>query len=379
MTESLSVKEVFSLLVENELQTNKDVIPETPAYDGEKISIVSLFCGAGGMDLGFEWAGIEAIVGSSISISDKERFGYLRSRSLFKTVYALDYFNEALETYTNYFPETTVQCANIRHLQSFPKADIYSFGFPCPGFSAAGPRNLKDERNYLYVHCCRALQVAQPSFFIAENVPGMLTLQKGEVFAQIEQDFKDCGYRIYTKVVNARDYGVAQLRERVIIVGVRNDIQFEYHFPYETHGSNGLPYMTLKECIGDVEDTSDMFYQGSYSSQYMSRNRKKKWSEQSFTIQASARQAPMHPSGLPMKRINGSKWEFEGDENRRLSVREAARIQSFPDWYEFSQGQRNSSHNTLVERQFKQIGNAVPPLLAKVIIWPIANYFLSKR
>ncbi|MFY0521540.1 DNA cytosine methyltransferase [Lysinibacillus sp. UGB7] len=379
MTENLSVKEVFTLLVENELQTKKDVTPLVPAYHAEKVSMVSLFCGAGGFEVGFEWAGIEAVLSRRIDIHDKNLFDSLRGRSLFKTVYALDFFYEALETYAKYFTETTIQCANIRHLQSFPIADIYSFGFPCPGFSSAGPRNLKDERNYLYVHCCRALQEAQPSFFIAENVPGMLTLQKGEVFAQIEQDFKDCGYRTYTKVVNARDYGVAQLRERVIIVGVRNDIPFQYVFPRETHGGNGLPYVTLKECIGELNDNSNLYYEGSYSSQYMSRNRKKDWDDQSFTIQASARQAPMHPSGLPMKRINGSKWEFEGDHNRRLSVREAARIQSFPDWYEFSQGKRNSSHNTLLERQFKQIGNAVPPLLAKVIIQPIANYFLSKR
>lgn len=307
MTEELTVKEVFSLLVENELQTKKDVVTLAPTYDSKKISIVSLFSGCGGFELGFEWAGIEANLGRNIDIREKEQFTSLRSKSLFKTVYALDFFKEAIETYTNYFPETTIQNANIRHLQSFPEADIYSFGFPCPGFSAAGPRNLKDERNYLYVHCCRALKEAQPSFFIAENVPGMLTLQKGEVFAQIEKDFKDCGYRVYTKVVNARNFGVAQVRERVIIIGVRMDIPFEYVFPCDTHGGNGLPYATLRDAIGDLESNPGMFYEGTYSSQYMSRNRKKKWNEQSFTIQASARQAPMHPSGPPMKRENGAK------------------------------------------------------------------------
>lgn len=379
MTEELTVKEVFSLLVENELQTKKDVVTLAPTYDSKKISIVSLFSGCGGFELGFEWAGIEAALGRNIDIREKEQFTSLRSKSLFKTVYALDFFKEAIETYTNYFPETTIQNANIRHLQSFPEADIYSFGFPCPGFSSAGPRNLKDERNYLYVHCCRALKEAQPTFFIAENVPGMLTLQKGEVFAQIEKDFKDCGYRVYTKVINARNFGVAQVRERVIIIGVRMDIPFEYVFPYDTHGENGLPYVTLRDAIGDLESNPGMFYEGTYSSQYMSRNRKKKWNEQSFTIQASARQAPMHPSGPPMKRENGSKWIFEGKFNRRLSVREAARIQSFPDWYEFSQGEKNCSVNTQLERQFKQIGNAVPPLLARAIIRPIADFYLTKH
>src|SRR5690606_25850306 len=117
---------------------------------------------------------------------------------------------------------------------------------------------------------------------------------------------------------------------------------YEYIFPEPTHG-DGLflkPYVTLKDAIGDLEQDPGDYFTGSYSTIFMSRNRKKGWNEQSFTIQASGRQAPIHPSGLPMKKIGKDKWIFpDGEENnRRLSVKEIARIQTFPDWFEFSQG-----------------------------------------
>lgn len=367
-----TIKEVFESLVQHELTIKKDIPILKPSYEQGKISVNSLFCGAGGMDLGVELAGLEVALQQEVNLEDGEFFNRYRNASVAKTVYALDFCKEALETYHAHFNETTVQHANIRHLQSFPRADLLLMGFPCPGFSASGPRNFKDERNFLYVHCCRALRESQPAVFIAENVPGMLTLQNGEVFKQILRDFKDCGYKVVWKVVNSRDYGVCQLRERVIMIGVRNDIDYTYQFPEETHGIGKKPYITLRECIGDLENNPGDFYQGSYSSQYLSRNRRKDWHEQSFTIQASARQAPLHPSST-MQRISSTKYELVGN-HRRLSVREAARIQSYPDWFLFSVGNTQCSHNTLVDKQFRQVGNAVPPVLMKHIAKPVLEF-----
>ena len=208
----------------------------------------------------------------------------------------------------------------------------------------------------------------------------MLTLGKGEVFRQIKQDFEAAGYHVYHKLVNARDYGVPQIRERVFLVGVREDIDFVYEFPKLTHGEGSFlkPYVTLREAIGDLEENPGDYYTGSYSTIYMSRNRKKSWDEQSFTIQASGRQAPIHPAGLPMKKVGKDKWIFpDGEENnRRLSVKEIARIQTFPDWYQFSDGGTvRISKNGRLDKIYKQIGNAVPVQLARAIARPIAQWF----
>ncbi len=111
----------------------------------------------------------------------------------------------------------------------------------------------------------------------------------------------------------------------------------------------------------------------------MSRNRKKSWEEQSFTIQASGRQAPQHPSGEPMTKLEKNRWQFNGENNRRLSVKEIARIQTFPDWFQFSDGENlNLSKNGRLDKIYKQIGNAVPVLLAKAMTQPIAD-FISKN
>ena len=209
---------------------------------------------------------------------------------------------------------------------------------------------------------------------------------KGEVANQIIQDFESAGYKVKTELVNARDYGVPQMRERVFIVGVREDIalDFEYHFPNPTHGNDKelLPFVTIQDAIGDLENDPGEWYEGSFSPIYLSRNRKKGWNEQSFTIQASGRQAPLHPSGQPMKKIDSDEWILPGDKNehRRLSVREIARIQTFPDWFEFSDGNNKSiSKNGRLNKVYKQIGNAVPVELARVIAKPIAEWALENQ
>lgn len=375
-----TVKEILNKQIQKELATVQTVAHPPIHYKKGKISVVSLFSGAGGLDLGCEWAGIEAGAKKGIDFHNEEEYNRYKEQSVLQTVYALDSFQEAINTYSRHFNDTVTHKVDIRKLERFPKSDLMVFGFPCPGFSAAGPRLVDDERNFLYIHCCRALIESQPKVFLAENVKGMLTLGGGEAFRQIKEDFEAAGYKTYVKLVNAADYGVPQARERVIIVGVRKDLDFEYEFPKETHGEGLKPFVTLKDAIADLEDNPGMYYQGGFSSKYMTRNRKKSWDDVSFTIQASGRQAPMHPGGEPMVRLgvknNDQLWGFaNGEENeRRLSTREAARIQTFPDWYEFDYGSETNSHNTKADKVYKQIGNAVPVKLGKVLLQPIVDY-----
>lgn len=358
-------------------------------YVQNKINTISLFSGCGGLDLGFELAGLAAVIGEKAAMQafqSKDSYAAAREESIFHTIYTNDLFKEANESYKTNFPESVFQHGiDIRKVRNFPKADLVIGGFPCPGFSEAGPRLLDDERNFLYIHFIRCIMQAQPEVFVAENVKGMMTLGKGEVIRQITEDFAACGYDVQYRLLNARDYGVPQLRERVFIVGVKKGLEFKYCFPEATHGDHLLPFVSLQEAIGDLEAEPGPYFTGSYSSIYMSRNRKKNWNEQSFTIQASGRQAPLHPSGMPMEKVGKDQWIFpDGEEqHRRLSVREIARIQTFPDWYQFSDGgNMKVSTNNRLDKQYKQIGNAVPVLLAKAVAMPIAQWaveFVEKR
>ena len=384
-----TIEEVRKILLEKIEEEKQLRLSEPLEYDikdlnykSDKANVISLFSGAGGLDLGVELAGLDIIIGEEKTdqiLKNKKSYEEYREKSIFNTIYANDIFVEALETYQRNFPKTVLtHNKDIKKVKEFPKADMVVGGPPCPGFSEAGPRLVDDPRNFLYLHYIRCLLQTKPKFFIMENVKGMLTLGKGEVFKQILQDFEAAGYKIYHKLLNARDYGVPQIRERVFLVGVREDIDFKYTFPEPTHGDGDLflkPYVTLKDAIGDLEDNPGDYYTGSFSSIYMSRNRKKRWDEQSFTIQASGRHAPLHPSGLPMKKVDKDKWIFpDGEENhRRLSVKEVARIQTFPDWFEFSDGgNENISKNTRLDKIYKQIGNAVPVQLGGAIAIPIA-------
>lgn len=355
-------------------------------YKKGKFNLVSLFSGCGGLDLGFELAGLQATIGETKALNafkNRNSFDNVREKGIFNTIYANDFFIEATQSYTLNFPEHIyIENGDIRKIKDFPKADIVLGGFPCPGFSEAGPRLIDDERNFLYLHFIRCLMQSKPYIFVAENVKGMMTLGKGEVFKQIVQDFAAAGYRIYHKLLNAKDYGVPQIRERVILVGVRNDISFEYVFPETTHGEGfGLkPVVTLRDAIWDLREDPGPYYTGSYSSIFMSRNRKKSWDEPSFTIQASGRQAPIHPDGAPMQKIDKDKWIFtDGEENnRRLSVKEIARIQTFPDWFTFSDGKNDGViDNGRLDKIYKQIGNAVPVMLAYAVAKPIANWAVN--
>lgn len=352
-------------------------------YDTNKWNLLSLFSGCGGLDLGFELAGLKAVMEEKVmekAFADKEVFDANIENNVFNTIYVNDIFDEARETYAqNAGRYIYMDKSDIRKIKEFPKADIVLGGFPCPGFSEAGPRLVDDKRNFLYLHFIRCLMQSKPKIFVAENVKGMMTLGKGEVFKQIVQDFSAAGYTIYHKLLNSAEYGVPQVRERVILVGVRNDLDYQYVHPEPTHGygvENLKEVVTLRDAIGDLENDPGDYFTGSYSTIFMSRNRKKNWSQPSFTIQASGRQAPIHPGGEPMVKIGKDQYAFsDGEENnRRLSVKEIARIQTFPDWYEFSRGSSNRNENAKLDLVYKQIGNAVPVRLALAVAEPIAEY-----
>jgi len=393
-----SVDDVKRVLHEKIIEENSKVLHSgidsdylsSIKYVPNKINVISLFSGCGGLDLGFELAGLAAVIGEESAMAafqSKEIYSIARHKSIFHTIYTNDLFKEANESYKANFPDVFQHGIDIRKVRNFPKADLVVGGFPCPGFSEAGPRLIDDERNFLYIHFIRCITQAEPDVFVAENVKGMMTLGKGEVIKQITEDFAACGYDVQYKLLASQDHGVPQLRERVFIVGVKKGLGFKYKYPKPTHGNSKglLPFVTLQEAIGDLEASPGPYFTGSYSSIYMSRNRKKRWDEQSFTIQASGRQAPLHPSGAPMEKVDKDTWIFpDGEEaHRRLSVREIARIQTFPDWFTFSDGDNMSvTENNRLDKQYKQIGNAVPVLLAKAVADPIAKWaveHLQKR
>ena len=273
--------------------------------------------------MGFELAGLKAVMGEEVmeaAFADKKVFDENINNNVFNTIYVNDIFDEARETYAqNAGKYIYMDKSDIRKIKEFPQADIVLGGFPCPGFSEAGPRLVDDKRNFLYLHFIRCLMQSKPKIFVAENVKGMMTLGKGEVFKQIVQDFAAAGYTIYHKLLNSAEYGVPQIRERVILVGVRNDTDFEYVHPKPTngYGIDGLKeVVTLRDAIGDLEDDPGDYFTGSYSTIFMSRNRKKLWSQPSFTIQASGRQAPIHPAGAPMEHIGKDRYIFSDGEEK---------------------------------------------------------------
>jgi DNA (cytosine-5)-methyltransferase 1 len=293
---------------------------------------VSLFSGAGGLDMGFENMG-------------------------FKTIWANDIDSDACATHRKWSSATVIndRIENI-DFDSIPDSDAIFGGFPCQGFSLSGPRKIDDSRNHLYKYFVKLVEVKQPPVFVAENVKGILTLGGGKIFEAIIEDFKIKGYDIFYRTLNSSDYGVPQDRERVIIVGFNKSLNVEkFNFPKPLDYKISL-YDALKEM--PEPDNIDVCI-APYSSRYMSRNRKRNWDEVSYTIPAMAKQVPLHPSSPDMKKLEKDLWVF-GNEGvtRRFSWREAALIQTFPTWLDF-EGDLYS--------KYRQIGNAVPVKLAESV------------
>lgn len=315
------------------------------------MKIVSLFTGAGGLDLGFEKAG-------------------------FSTIWANEFDKKIWATFKHNFRKAKLDERSITDVkpEEIPDCDGIIGGPPCQSWSEAGAgRGINDKRGQLFFDYIRILQEKQPKFFLAENVSGILSARHSDSFNGFLKAFEKAGYNISWKLVNANDYDVPEDRQRVIIVGYRKDLGKEFVFPKP---SKHKP--TLKEAIGDLPDATPAlaknktngklaidnheYMTGGFSSIYMSRNRVRSWDEPSFTIQAGGRQAPLHPKAPKMVKMEVNKQVFakgHEDEYRRLSVRECARIQTFPDDFTFI-------YNDVADG-YKMIGNAVPVNLAYAI------------
>lgn len=269
---------------------------------------------------------------------------------------------------------------DIRKIDSFDldvEIDGIIGGPPCQSWSEAGNRRgAEDDRGQLFFDYIRLLKTLKPKFFLAENVSGMLAKRHSEAVVNIIDMFEDAGYNVSLHLVDAHDYGVAQNRKRVFYIGFRNDLDItSFDFPEPIDENERL---NLKDVIWDLKDSAvpaleknktngnnlevsnHEYFIGDYSSIYMSRNRVRQWDEPSFTIQASGRQAPQHPQAPKMELVEKNKRIFvpgKEDLYRRLSIREAARIQGFPDDFEFVYESLNDG--------YKMIGNAVPVELAR--------------
>ncbi len=320
-----------------------------------KRKLISLFSGCGGLDLGFEMAGFEIPIANEFD----------------KTIY---------ETFKINHPKTKLIEGDIRKIDNTVFEEVGEIdgiigGPPCQSWSEAGAlRGINDERGKLFFEYIRILKVVKPKFFLAENVSGMLSNRHNDAVNNIISMFDEAGYDVTVNLVNAKDYGVAQERKRVFYIGFRKDLNIKFVFPKGSTAEN-CKKITLRDIIWDLKDSAvpsseknhhnneavnnNEYFTGAYSPIFMSRNRVKSWDEQAFTVQASGRQCQLHPQAPKMVKVATNVCKFEtGKENlyRRMTIREVARIQGFPDDFKFVYNNVNDA--------YKMIGNAVPVHLA---------------
>lgn len=329
------------------------------------MKLASFFAGAGGLDLGFTKAG-------------------------FDCVWANENDKEIWETYEKNHPQTYLDKRSITDITSdeVPECDGIIGGPPCQSWSEAGAlRGINDKRGQLFFDFIRILADKQPLFFLAENVSGMLLPVHKKALENIKSMFRECGYTLSFQLLNASDFGVPQDRKRVFFIGYRSDLGMQFKFPT---GHTIFNKFTLRNAISDLHEIgipakknnltngvackvpNHEYMIGGFSTIFMSRNRVRSWDEVSFTVQAGGRHAPLHPQAPKMKFIEQDIRIFmpgSEDQYRRLSVRECARIQTFPDDFLF--------YYSNVTAGYKMIGNAVPVnlafSLAKVIKQDLEN------
>lgn len=321
----------------------------------QTLRIISLFSGAGGMDIGFEKAG-------------------------FKTIWANEYDKTIAPSFCDYFKNVTFDGRSITDIPTndIPLAMGVIGGPPCQSWSEAGAkRGIEDPKGRLFLEYIRVIQHVRPLFFVAENVHGLIHARNRASFENIIKELENCGYVVSWKLLKASDYGVPQDRERVFIVGYHSSLGKKFIFPEKLKIK-----VTLKEAIGDLEQIAigstkihnhEISTTG-FSPIFMSRNRVRAWHEQSYTILACDRHTPLHPQAPKMIPTGeGEMKKFvEGHENmyRRFTVRECARIQTFPDDYKFIY-----SH---VRTGYKMVGNAVPVNLAYHVAKTIKNDLIGE-
>lgn len=331
------------------------------------MNVISLFSGCGGLDLGFERAGFDIPVANEFD----------------PTIF---------DTFKINHPKTHLIEGDVRQVT---KEDIVPYingdvdgiigGPPCQSWSEAGSlRGIEDSRGQLFFDYIRILKEFQPKFFLAENVSGMLANRHNEAVQNILKLFEDAGYNVSLTLVNAKDYGVAEERKRVFYIGFRNDLGINFVFP-EGSTTDDSKKITLRDSIWDLQSSAvpagpknhhnpeainnNEYFTGAFSPIFMSRNRVKDWDEQAFTVQASGRQCQLHPQAPKMVKYDKNDCRFvEGSEHlyRRMTIREVARVQGFPDDFKFIYRDTNNA--------YKMIGNAVPVNLAYEIAVAIKQF-----
>ena len=336
------------------------------------MNVISLFSGCGGLDLGFEKAG-------------------------FKVPVANEFDSTIYETFKINHPQTHLIEGDVRKVT---KEDIAPYlngevdgiigGPPCQSWSEAGSlRGIEDERGQLFFDYIRILKEFKPKFFLAENVSGMLANRHSEAVKIIMKLFEEAGYDVTMTLVNAKDYGVAEERKRVFYIGFRNDLNINFVFPKGSTTDDDKK-LTLRDIIWDLQDTAvpsaeknkhnpsainnNEYYKGAYSPIFMSRNRVKSWDEQAYTVQASGRQCQLHPQAPKMEKYGKNDCRFvKGKEHlyRRMTIREVARVQGFPDSFQFIYRDTNTA--------YKMIGNAVPVNLAYEIALSIKEVLENEQ
>lgn len=323
----------------------------------QKPKILSLFSGCGGLDLGFVKEG-------------------------FEVVWANDIFHEACETYRRNFGSHIFE-GSITDIDfnDTPDCDVITGGFPCQDFSMIWKRGgLATDRGNLYKHFVRAVSTKQPKVFVAENVKGLLTANKGQAIKQIVKDFQSVtplGYRIYVNLFNFAHYGVPQLRERVLIIGIRNDINYEFVKPKPTHNESN--YVTTGQALKDVEKVSH----NNEHINIMERTKKIiSLIPEGGNFTSIPKDSPYYVKGMishVYRRLNrnrpsttiiagggGGTWGYHFEEPRPLTNRERARLFGFPDDFVFE--------GTIAQVR-KQIGNAVPPVGVKAVAKELMRLF----
>lgn len=310
-----------------------------------------MFCGCGGMDLGI--------------LGGFEYLGKRYTKLPFEIAYALDNDEYCTKIYNeNFKHKCIVQDIKTLDIASLPDFDVLIGGFPCQSFSisAQNPPRLgyKDERGMLFFEMVKILRERQPRFFIAENVKGLLSANKGKAFPMIIEEFENAGYKVVHRLLNAEEYGVPQRRQRVVIVGFRDEEdynRFSYPTPIDSR-------KTLGDVIDLAADNDDKWFFSQKAvdgmmavREKMNKGRIQNLDEPCNTISSHLAKVSLNSTD-PVRFVNGR--------YRRFTPRECARIQSFPDDFVLD--------SVSEARQYKAIGNAVPP----VMMWYVAKQLFLK-
>ncbi len=311
----------------------------------ESLKVASLFCGCGGTDVGL--------------LGGFDFLGENYASNPMEIVYANDIEESACRIFEENFGVVPDR-RDIRTVPAseIPEIDILTGGFPCQSFSivAQNPKRLgyKDERGMLFFEMCRILREKQPKCFIAENVKGLLSANKGEAFPLIISEFQKSGYQVTYKLVNAAAFGVPQKRERVIIVGIRNDLGFKYEFPEDLLAEDD--YAVLGNVVENQVDEKYFFSEKAVQGMRAAKRDMNKGRAQDLN-------KPCNTVGAHLAKVSLNSTDpvlLDDGRYRRFTPREVARIQSFPESFKLI---------GVEGAQYRALGNAIPP----VMLWHIAR------